>query len=200
MAAHTPITCLPRRRGCAGSFRDVLPWPGRGRPGVSGRNGSQQAGRRPRGALARPADAAHQRRNDLLVRPGPPPAAARSRRASPRRTRRGVRPARPKVDLTQLTAIDWGAPESDSDAGRRCAKCGLDSPVDRTAGTQTDGRSSAVAPGGTTRTGHRATPMSALETLPRNTVLKAPRPREPTTIISARSSSATSARHSAGSP
>lgn len=127
-------------------------------------------------------------------------APATSRRASPRRTRRGVRPARPKVDLTQLTTIDWGAPEADSDAGRRCAKCGLDSPVDRTAGPQTDGRSSAAAPGGTTRTGQRATPTSALETLPRNTALKAPRPREPTTIISARSSSATSARHSAGSP
>jgi hypothetical protein len=153
-----------------------------------------------RGALARPADAAHQRRNDLLVRPGPTPAPARSRRASPRRTRRGVRPARPNVEPNPATAIDRGAPEADSDAGRRCAKCGLDSPADRTAGAQTDGRSSPAAPGGTTRTGQRATPTSALETLPRNTALKAPRPREPTTIISARSSSATSARHSAGSP
>ena len=36
-----------------------------------------------------------------------------------------------------------------------------------------------VAPGGTIKTGQRATPTSAIETLPRNAALNAPRPREP---------------------
>jgi hypothetical protein len=49
-------------------------------------------------------------------------------------------------------------------------------------------------------TGQRATPTRLFETLPRKAALKAPRPREPTTISSASSSSARSASRSAGRP
>jgi len=95
-----------------------------------------------------------------------------ARRGAQRRSCVGADPAqRPTLKMTPAAAVnrDPCVRESRVDASLDAGKVPYD-------GLH-------VAPGGTTSTGHRATPINVVETLPRNAALNAPRPREPTTII-----------------
>jgi hypothetical protein len=121
-----PALSQRARHACGAALdrlRDVLPRPARGRPGLPGRGRLPPRRRRSRIARARGADAAHQRRHRVLVRPRPAPASTRGGR---------VPPISPRAGTTARRGCPTGRRRAASRPGRpRSAAAGAEASTDR---------------------------------------------------------------------